>query len=285
MSGMGPTTLVLALLAGDPAGWAERRLPRLVIAPLRMPVLESEGPRVLVTLAGAPQWSGPVDLHPVTGVWEHLRDDGTWEVCHHEFRGGEREVATVRLEASGLLGPGESRNLEVIRVGCLERRGQRRFTLRLHGGSNCCSVSNTLEVVLVPEGPADVRARWDFHNMTAHVDSVLAGYEFLRSGKRGYDDPVLSLQMGSYQSLEGHELDESIEQMLTFLQNFPSFSYAQSLRLRLATELAIVGRTGDALVQLGQITGTPQEPFVLEDARRLIAAINAPDAGTVRPPP
>ncbi len=83
--------------------------------------------------------------------------------------------------------------------------------------------------------------------------------------------------------LEGHELDEGIEQMVAFLEHFPSFPYAQTIRLRLATELAIVGRTCEALMQLRQITGTPQEPFVLEDARRLIAAINAPDAGTMRP--
>ena len=115
----------------------------------------------------------------------------------------------------------------------------------------------------------------DFDEVAAHTDSILAGWSFLswRTLDRLYEDPVLSLRFGSYQALQGDELLPGIEQMQAFLRNFPSFPFAQSIRLRLATELAVVGRSAEARAELRKISETPQEPHVREDARALQAAL------------
>jgi hypothetical protein len=63
--------------------------------------------------------------------------------------------------------------------------------------------------------------------------------------------------------------------MQAFLGNFPSFPFAGSIRLRLATELAIVGRTAEARLESQKIASTPQEPHVEADARALLAALQS----------
>jgi hypothetical protein len=150
------------------------------------------------------------------------------------------------------------------------------YEVRFKGDPACCRSSEALEIRVVDGGPADARARTAERDFTEHPDSVLAGWSYLSWGgrlDRLYEDPVIALEDCEYRSRMGDELLPEIEQLQAFLCNFPEFPFAQTIRLRLATELAIFGRRDEAKAELGKISGTPQEPHVLEDARKLEAAL------------
>jgi len=149
--------------------------------------------------------------------------------------------------------------------------------VRLNGDSGCCRPSEALEIRIVSGSPADARARTGENDRGEYTDSIIAGYYFLSwsSLDRPYEDPVWAFDYRSYRGLVGDELLPGIGRMQAFLANFPGFPFAQSIRLRLATQLAIVGRTSEANEEIRKISTTPQEPHVAEDARRLQAALHA----------
>ncbi len=252
----------------------------LKLRPLRPEFVHGE--RVLLLLSatndGDEKFGPPGGV--VKGSWEHRRSDGSWELCHRESW-----TTPIESELSIATRPDfrshETRNLGLVFPACIETSGQKEYEVRLKGAVGCCGASHPVKVKLVPGTSADARARAAQNDRAEYTDSILAGYDFLswREIDRLYEDPSVSLEMGSYRFLHGDELQPSIDRMKAFLKNFPSFPFAQSIRLRLATELALTGRTAEARAQLREITGTPQEPHVREDARRLEAALRSRSLG------
>ena len=215
----------------------------------------------------------------VQGRWEHRRPDGSWDGCRRES--WETQVPSeISIAIHDNLRPGESRNLALVSPICVETKGQNVYEVRLVGSSSCCRTSAPVTIKLVPGTSADARARSAPRDWGDFPDSILAGYDYLSwlNLDHMYEDPIIALEASEYRSLRADELDPSIERMKVFLKNFPLFPFAQTVRLRLATELAITGRMGEAQAQLREITGTPQEPRVRQDAQRLESALLARSA-------
>ena len=207
------------------------------------------------------------------GRWEHRNPGTGWEACLRNS--WETQVPSeVSLQMHGGLKPRESRILGLVSPICIETKGQSVYEVRLVGAS-CCRTSGPITIKVVQGNSADARARAAPRDWGDFPDSVLAGYDYLSPGEldRMYDDPVEALKFGEYRTLRPDKVGPSIERMKAFLSNFPSFPFAQSIRLRLATELALAGRTSEAQGELRKITGTPQEPRVRADAQRLQAAL------------
>jgi hypothetical protein len=258
------------------------------VRPLSPEFVSGERRLVLIAVANESSRSFSVPEGEVSWVWQHRREDGRWEECQRES--GFEDIALlpsrVSFQAPSEVPPGESRVLGLAGPGCIEVDGSRAhplpegvrppsvYQVRLSSESRCCRTSESVEIRIVPGGPADARARIA-EERSAHTDSILAGWEFLRwiALDRLYEDPVFALQDGSYAALRGEKLLPGIARMQAFLRNFPSFPFAATIRLRLATELAIVGRTAEARAELQKFSGTPQEPHVEEDARALLAAL------------
>jgi len=259
------------------------------LKPLSPEFVEGERVLLLITVTNNSSRSFSVPEGKLTWAWQHRRGDGRWENCQREYVDDNLVPSLVSLPSSSEIRPGESKVLGLTGPTCIEVWGSRAhplpkpvrppfaFQVRVSSDSGCCSASDAVEIRIVPGSAADARARGAYDDRSEHTDSILAGWEFLswRTLDRLYEDPVLSLRDGSYRFLKGEELLPSIERMQAFLHNFPSFPFAQSIRLRLATELAVVGRTSEARAELEKISGTPQEPHVEEDARALQAALQS----------
>jgi len=214
------------------------------------------------------------------GWWEYREGAGEWRACS---RPGTSSAVPSEFEntPNGAAPTPGGTVLGLAGVSCLETAELKLFALRLRSDSPCCQ-STEAATLSVEEGtPADARARAAGDAVVEHTDSILAEYAFLSwpRSDRLYDDPVAALREHYYLNLSADELGPSTGQITQFLARFPKFPLTRSLRMRLATQLAILGHIPEAQRELQKITFSPLEPHALEDAKALQTAISSRPRG------
>jgi hypothetical protein len=244
-------------------------------APVKSTVVYREPVLLHMTLSlGSASHFGSDDS--IRGVWEYQQSPTSWVACERLDPLNPGRRATLQIPLPGDLRVGQTRSLGLVFLDCSEVYQTARVRARFRPEGTCCT-STPIEIQRVEGSDADRHARALFPDSARETRSVLAGYSLLQwqNLDRLYEDPITSYQLRSYLGVPADYLQESITELQEFLSNFPKFPFARSLRLRLATELAIIGRQSEALAQLKKITPSPIEPQVATDAARLVRELSS----------